>query len=65
MDIDAKDDDGRAAPHWATVNGHETEVQLLLEHKVDVDAKDDDGRTALWEWARGRGAAAAGAHGGC
>jgi ankyrin repeat protein len=39
MDIEAKDDDGRTALHWAAGKGHEAEVRLLPKHKVDVDAK--------------------------
>jgi ankyrin repeat protein len=39
VDVDVKDDDGRAALHWAAENGYEVEVRLLLEHKVDVDAR--------------------------
>jgi ankyrin repeat protein len=46
MDIDAKDDDGRTALHWAAENGHEAEVRLPLEHKADVDTKTVSGKTA-------------------
>jgi ankyrin repeat protein len=38
-DVNVKDNDGRTAKHRAVENGHETEVRLLVKHKMDVDAK--------------------------
>ncbi|KAI9003423.1 hypothetical protein DFJ74DRAFT_437930 [Hyaloraphidium curvatum] len=46
----SRDSHGRTPLHWATLNGHRTLVQLLLEQYRDVcsvDAKDNDGETAL------------------
>jgi ankyrin repeat protein len=48
VDVDAKDDDGRTALHWAAKNGHDVEVQQLLKHKADVDAKTVNRKTALY-----------------
>ena len=68
-DVDAKDTDGGTALRRAAENGHEAVVRLLLEHVADVDAEGTNGGTALYqgglEWARGGGATAAGAQGGC
>jgi ankyrin repeat protein len=47
VDVDAKDDDGRTALHWAAENGHEAEVLLLLEYKTDVDAKNNMQRITM------------------
>src|SRR2546430_14052713 len=38
------------ALHWATCNGQDKLVRLLLEKGADITAKDSDGKTAL-DWA--------------
>ena len=47
--IDVKDIYDRSPLLWATENGHEAVVKLLLEKGAELDAKDDSlGRTLLW-----------------
>lgn len=46
--IDSKDREyGRSALSWASKNGHETIVRILLENGADVEARDGASRTAL------------------
>ncbi|CZR52125.1 related to heterokaryon incompatibility protein [Phialocephala subalpina] len=53
--VDLKDKTSRTPLSWATGNGHEAVVKLLLETgKVEVDSKDNQGRTPL-SWATGKG----------
>jgi len=52
---DSKDSYGRTPLWWATGNGHEAIVKLLLDTgKMDADSKDSDGRTPL-SWAARNG----------
>jgi ankyrin repeat protein len=44
--VDANDD-GRTALRWATKNGYEAEMRLLLKHKADFDAETTSRKTAL------------------
>jgi ankyrin repeat protein len=46
-DVDAKDGNGETALYWATRNGHEAVVGLLVRAKADVNVKYRCGRTAL------------------
>ncbi|EIT77228.1 nucleoside phosphorylase [Aspergillus oryzae 3.042] len=51
LDINAKDNHGTTALHWAVRNGHKAMVKLLVNNKnTDINAKDSYGRTAL-HWA--------------
>ena len=36
-DVNAEDDRGRSALHWASENGRDAVVELLLEKGADVD----------------------------
>jgi hypothetical protein len=53
-DVEAEDSGGRTALLWASRNGHEAVVRLLLEQGADVEAKDSGGQTALL-WASRNG----------
>jgi ankyrin repeat domain-containing protein 50 len=46
-EVDAKDEDGWTALHWAAIRGHEAVVQLLLENKADLEGADKTGMTAV------------------
>jgi ankyrin repeat protein/nucleoside phosphorylase len=46
--IDALDEDGRTALHWACNHGHEATVRMLLDNGADVNAVDKSGRTGLY-----------------
>ena len=46
-DVNAKDNYGRTALHWASRDDHLEIVKILLAHGADVNAKDNDGWTAL------------------
>lgn len=51
LDINAKDNHGTTALHWAVRNGHKAMVKLLVNNKnTNINAKDSYGRTAL-HWA--------------
>ncbi|KAK8129310.1 hypothetical protein PG999_001690 [Apiospora kogelbergensis] len=50
--VDVKDsidgEDGQTPLWWATANGHEEIVHILLDGGADIEARDNDGRTSLW-----------------
>ena len=45
--INAKDNDGRTALHYASSNSHLNIVSYLVEHNADINAKNNKGYTAL------------------
>lgn len=47
VDVNAKDEEGRALLHWACDRGHKELVSLLLQNKADINSQDDEGQTAL------------------
>ncbi|XP_072294776.1 acyl-CoA-binding domain-containing protein 6 [Eucyclogobius newberryi] len=47
MDVNTKDEEGRALLHWACDRGHKELVSVLLEHKADINSQDNEGQTAL------------------
>uniref|UniRef100_A0AAV2L2Y9 Acyl-CoA-binding domain-containing protein 6 n=1 Tax=Knipowitschia caucasica TaxID=637954 RepID=A0AAV2L2Y9_KNICA len=47
VDVNTKDEEGRALLHWACDRGHKELVSLLLEHKADINSQDNEGQTAL------------------
>src|SRR5205823_1253148 len=53
-DINAQDDEGKTALHWAAKQGYEKIVQLLIAEGANIDAQDDEGKTAL-HWAAKQG----------
>ena len=53
--MDSKDSYGRTALSWASGNGHEAVVKLLVEKGSELDSKDSNGQTALlWASENGR-----------
>lgn len=47
-DINAKDNNGYTALHFAIQEAHDDSVTLLLNHSVDLNAKDNNGNTPSW-----------------
>uniref|UniRef100_A0A8C6Y462 Acyl-CoA-binding domain-containing protein 6 n=1 Tax=Naja naja TaxID=35670 RepID=A0A8C6Y462_NAJNA len=47
VDVNTKDDKGRALLHWACDRGHKELATVLLRHTADVNSQDDEGQTAL------------------
>lgn len=47
LDVNTKDEEGRALLHWACDRGHKELVSLLLQHKADINSQDNEGQTAL------------------
>ncbi|KAJ0032455.1 hypothetical protein NQD34_002536 [Periophthalmus magnuspinnatus] len=47
VDVNTKDEEGRALLHWACDRGHKELVSVLLEHKADINGQDNEGQTAL------------------
>nr|XP_056700510.1 acyl-CoA-binding domain-containing protein 6 [Euleptes europaea] len=47
VDVNTKDEKGRALLHWACDRGHKELVSILLQHTADVNSQDDEGQTAL------------------
>ena len=46
-DVDAKNNDGGTALHWAALNEHIDIAKILIENGANINAKDKDGETAL------------------
>jgi len=46
-DVDAQNDNGWAALHWAAHNGHDGAVACLIDNDANIDCHDDDGWDAL------------------
>uniref|UniRef100_A0A8C8RDH1 Acyl-CoA-binding domain-containing protein 6 n=1 Tax=Pelusios castaneus TaxID=367368 RepID=A0A8C8RDH1_9SAUR len=47
VDVNMKDEEGRALLHWACDRGHKNLVSVLLQHAADVNSQDGEGQTAL------------------
>ncbi|KAG1971986.1 acyl-CoA-binding domain-containing protein 6 [Pimephales promelas] len=47
VDVNARDEEGRALLHWACDRGHKDLVSLLLQNNADINSQDDEGQTAL------------------
>ncbi|XP_078115110.1 acyl-CoA-binding domain-containing protein 6 [Sander vitreus] len=47
VDVNTKDEEGRALLHWSCDRGHKELVSVLLEHKADINSQDNEGQTAL------------------
>lgn len=47
VDVNAKDEEGRALLHWACDRGHKDLVSLLLQNNADINCQDGEGQTAL------------------
>ncbi|XP_008406138.1 acyl-CoA-binding domain-containing protein 6 [Poecilia reticulata] len=47
LDVNTKDEEGRALLHWACDRGHKELVSVLLQHKADINSQDNEGQTAL------------------
>ncbi|XP_066481055.1 acyl-CoA-binding domain-containing protein 6 isoform X2 [Tiliqua scincoides] len=47
VDVNMKDEKGRALLHWACDRGHKELASVLLQHTADVNSQDDEGQTAL------------------
>jgi len=48
IDIDAKDNNGWTALHFASQNNHFKTIKLLLEHKANPNIHDQQGNGPLW-----------------
>ena len=46
-DLNAKNDDGEVALHYAALDGYTDIVQILLDHNADVNVKSEIGMTPL------------------
>ncbi|XP_049632536.1 acyl-CoA-binding domain-containing protein 6 [Suncus etruscus] len=47
VDVNMKDEEGRALLHWACDRGHKELVTVLLHHRADIKCQDNEGQTAL------------------
>ncbi|XP_059947163.1 acyl-CoA-binding domain-containing protein 6 isoform X1 [Mesoplodon densirostris] len=47
VDVNMKDEEGRALLHWACDRGHKELVTVLLQHRADINCQDNEGQTAL------------------
>uniref|UniRef100_V9KW53 Acyl-CoA-binding domain-containing protein 6 n=1 Tax=Callorhinchus milii TaxID=7868 RepID=V9KW53_CALMI len=47
VDVNLKDEEGRALLHWACDRGHKDQVSMLLEQKAEINSQDDEGQTPL------------------
>lgn len=52
-DIEAKDEDGKTALHFAANHGNNKLVEYLLSEGANIEARDNDGRTPLLDAAAG------------
>ncbi|XP_078357629.1 uncharacterized protein LOC144642530 isoform X2 [Oculina patagonica] len=54
QDVDARDNEGMTALHWAAFHGRTGHVRLLVEKKADLLSRDTDGKLPL-HWAAQNG----------
>uniref|UniRef100_A0A8C5P4L8 Acyl-CoA-binding domain-containing protein 6 n=1 Tax=Jaculus jaculus TaxID=51337 RepID=A0A8C5P4L8_JACJA len=47
VEVNIKDEEGRALLHWACDRGHKELVTVLLQYKADINCQDNEGQTAL------------------
>ncbi|XP_059531442.1 acyl-CoA-binding domain-containing protein 6 isoform X2 [Myotis daubentonii] len=47
VDVNMKDEEGRALLHWACDRGHKELVIVLLQYRADINSQDNEGQTAL------------------
>ncbi|XP_006876498.1 PREDICTED: acyl-CoA-binding domain-containing protein 6 [Chrysochloris asiatica] len=47
VDVNMKDEEGRALLHWACDRGHKELVTVLLQYRADINCQDNEGQTAL------------------
>ncbi|XP_069793594.1 acyl-CoA-binding domain-containing protein 6-like isoform X9 [Narcine bancroftii] len=47
VDVNLKDEEGRALLHWACDRGHKELVRILLQQKAEINDQDYEGQTAL------------------
>ncbi|XP_048458096.1 acyl-CoA-binding domain-containing protein 6 isoform X3 [Rhincodon typus] len=47
VDVNLKDEEGRALLHWACDRGHKDLVGMLLQQKAEINSQDSEGQTAL------------------
>ncbi|XP_037681166.1 acyl-CoA-binding domain-containing protein 6 isoform X1 [Choloepus didactylus] len=47
VDVNMKDEEGRALLHWACDRGHKELVTVLLRYGADINCQDNEGQTAL------------------
>ncbi|XP_060053758.1 acyl-CoA-binding domain-containing protein 6 isoform X1 [Erinaceus europaeus] len=47
VDVNMKDEEGRALLHWACDRGHRDLVTVLLQYRADINCQDNEGQTAL------------------
>ncbi|XP_078074185.1 acyl-CoA-binding domain-containing protein 6 [Mustelus asterias] len=47
VDVNLKDEEGRALLHWACDRGHKDLVDMLLQQKAEINSQDSEGQTAL------------------
>nr|KAF6396037.1 acyl-CoA binding domain containing 6 [Rousettus aegyptiacus] len=47
VDVNIRDEEGRALLHWACDRGHKELVTVLLQYRADINCQDNEGQTAL------------------
>ncbi|KAM9212395.1 acyl-CoA-binding domain-containing protein 6 isoform 3-T3 [Dugong dugon] len=47
VDVNMKDEEGRALLHWACDRGHKELATVLLQYRADINCQDNEGQTAL------------------
>lgn len=47
VEVNVKDEEGRALLHWACDRGHKELVTVLLQYEADINCQDNEGQTAL------------------